>query len=196
MDREVEEQLQAISGVLTTARRLGARVWLRGGWAMDFLLGRVSRPHVDIDWFLLVDGAERLKEALVAEGFVDLTTAPADQQMDLRRGSIDHGFALLRIDARGVPVVAGGPWGGEPWPQGMLSGHLARLGNVEAPIISAEAQIEIKQMMPTWNPSLSRRQKDLDDVAAIKHSISASPRAISTDGRTGGGMGERAEWRG
>lgn len=171
VDRDVEGQLRAISGVLTTARRLGVRVWLRGGWAMDFFLGRVSRPHVDIDWFTLADDAERLKEALVAEGFVDLTTAPADQQMDLRRGSVDHGFALLRIDARGVPVVAGGPWAGETWPEGMLSEHIARLGNVEAPIISPEAQIEIKQMMPTWNPSLRRRQKDFDDIAAIKQHL-------------------------
>jgi Aminoglycoside-2''-adenylyltransferase len=32
------------------AERLGVQVWLRGGWAMDFFLGQVTRDHVDIDW--------------------------------------------------------------------------------------------------------------------------------------------------
>lgn len=171
-------QLTAIAETLATAAELGIRLWLRGGWAMDFFLGKVTRPHRDIDWFVLVEDVALLRTAMLADGFADVTTAPAQQQLDLQRGAINHGFAFLRLDDD-VPVVAGGPWAGEPWPVALLGDHLGRIGEVSAPIISPEAQIEIKSMMPEWNPALPRRQKDLDDIAAITHALrcgqSASP---------------------
>lgn len=44
---------------LTLAHKLGAPVWLRGGWAIDFFLGRLTRDHADIDWFALAEDGER-----------------------------------------------------------------------------------------------------------------------------------------
>lgn len=73
------------------------------------------------------------------------------------------------------PLVAGGPWAGEPWPDGMLDGPVGRIGKVSAQVIAPLAQIEIKQMSPTWNPRLKRRQKDLADIAAIRLKLSQSP---------------------
>lgn len=172
MQPDPEVQLKAISEVLATAARLGISLWLRGGWAMDFFLGKVTRPHRDIDWFVLVEDVELLRTAMLAEGFVDVTTAPAQQQLDLERRGIDHGFALVRLED-GAPVVAGGPWGGQPWPAAMLGDDVGRIGDVEAPFIRPEAQIEIKMMMPVWNPALASRQKDVDDVAALSQALAS-----------------------
>lgn len=165
-----EEQLASIVETLELAGGLGIRLWLRGGWAMDFFLGEVTRPHRDIDWFCLVDDVEPLKTAMLADGFTDVTKASARQQLDLQRGGIDHGFALLRLHDD-VPVVAGGPWAGEPWPAGMLDDVHGCIGDVRAPIIAPEAQMEIKMMMPEWNPALPRRRKDRDDIAAISRAL-------------------------
>ncbi|MEU8218449.1 hypothetical protein AB0C47_22125 [Micromonospora taraxaci] len=41
-------QLASIVEVVGAA---GVPVWLSGGWAMDFQLGAVTRPHVDVDWY-------------------------------------------------------------------------------------------------------------------------------------------------
>lgn len=161
------EQLQAISEMLGLANGLGVKVWLRGGWAMDFYLGRVTREHVDIDWFALADDASKLSEAMLAIGFCDVTAAPRGQQIDMVRGRVDHGIALVRLGSDGSPLVAGGPWAGEPWPTNLLDEHIGQIGELRAPIISPEAQIEIKQKLPEWNPTLVRRQKDLDDIALI-----------------------------
>lgn len=94
-------------------RRRG-EVWLRGGWAKDFSLGRVTRDHEDVDWFVLESDSDRLTEALMSTGFEDITTAPKDQQVDLIKD-----------------------------------------------------QIEIKQMVPVWNPRLVRRPKDTADIAEL-----------------------------
>ncbi|WP_192498728.1 hypothetical protein [Ornithinimicrobium pratense] len=45
---------------------------------------------------------------------------------------------------------------------------IGQIGEVRARVISPQAQIEIKQMTPTWNPKLARRQTDLDDITAIR----------------------------
>lgn len=44
---DAAEKLEAIAEV--TALDIAVR--LRGGWAMDFFLGYVTRPHRDVDWF-------------------------------------------------------------------------------------------------------------------------------------------------
>jgi len=36
--------------VVAMSERLGVEIWFRGGWAVDFFLGQVTRDHVDIDW--------------------------------------------------------------------------------------------------------------------------------------------------
>ncbi|BAK33410.1 hypothetical protein MLP_03960 [Microlunatus phosphovorus NM-1] len=168
MEDLAKVQLVAIAELVDAAGELNAPVWLRGGWAMDFFLGRVTREHLDIDWFVLVEDAARLREQLLQHGFVDVTTADPEQQIDLRRGRVDHGIAIIRLDDQGNAVVAGGTWAGEPWPVGMLDGRIGRIGDTRAPVISPGAQIEIKTMLPVWNPTLRRRQKDLDDVAALQ----------------------------
>src|SRR5699024_9045318 len=144
-------------------------VWLRGGWAVDFYLGEVTRAHADIDWFVMSDDAPRLVARLVADGCRDVTTAPREQQIDLVRGSIEHGIALARHGTAGQPLVGGGPWSGEPWPSRMLlDGPRCRIGDVTAYVISPEAQIEIKELTPMWNPRLSRRGKDVEDIRLLR----------------------------
>lgn len=160
-------QLDAIAHFVQVAAQARVRVWLRGGWAMDFLVGRVTRPHQDIDWFAEAGGASRLREAMLREGFTDVTRVP-EQQVDLTRGDIEHGVALVVLTEQGDPTVAGGPWRGSPWPRGLLDDAQGAVGGVRAPIVPAAAQIEIKRMMPVWNPALRRRQKDLDDIELIQ----------------------------
>lgn len=59
-------QLQLISDVLAMASENAVEVWLRGGWAMDFFLGRVTRDHADVDWFAWTDDALVIRAALLA----------------------------------------------------------------------------------------------------------------------------------
>jgi hypothetical protein len=36
------------------------------------------------------------------------------------------------------------------------------------PVVSPQAQIEIKRMMPVWDPSRPRRAKDAEDIARLE----------------------------
>ena len=168
MDRDrASRQLGLISEVAAVAARLEVEVWLRGGWAMDFFLGEITRDHEDIDWFAWAADARRIEAALRERGFVPVDGPPAAQQLDLVRDGEESSFAWLARDDAGRVVVAGGPWAGQPWPAGMLDGPTGRLGHLRCRVISAAAQIEIKQMMPIWDPGRRRRPKDAEDIARL-----------------------------
>jgi hypothetical protein len=54
---------------VAAAAERGVEVWLRGGWAMDFFLGEVTRDHRDIDWFAWTGDADVLGAELGRRGF-------------------------------------------------------------------------------------------------------------------------------
>jgi hypothetical protein len=163
-------QLKAIAAVTA----LGMDVWLRGGWAMDFFLGRVTRSHRDVDWFAWSRDADRLTAALTHQGYELLAEPLHDRQLDFVRGELDLSFALIDHDRFGNVIVAGGPWAGQRWPDGMLDWPLGRIGDLCCPIISPATQIEIKRMMPVWVPGMPRRAKDIEDITLIETAIAAS----------------------
>ena len=85
-----EHQLQLIADVRATCQSIGAPVWLRGGWAMDFFLGRVTRDHADIDWFAWAGNANGIISALAGRGYVVVAGSPAGQQVDLAKEGEDR----------------------------------------------------------------------------------------------------------
>ncbi|MET9071903.1 hypothetical protein ABZX95_06875 [Streptomyces sp. NPDC004232] len=89
MNRErAGRQLALIARTLATARRQGIPLWLRGGWAMDFLPGEVTREHGDSDWFAWARDA------------APLAGRPApDLRLDFVRGALDSSLALVDRDA-------------------------------------------------------------------------------------------------
>jgi hypothetical protein len=166
-DRSVR-QLRLIEHVAALAEQAGVELWLRGGWAVDFHVGEVTRDHRDIDWFTWAATLPTLCAALDEHGFRPTPVTDTGVQYDVVKDGEDIQFALLARDADGAVVVAGGPYAGEPWPAGMLDGEPGRIGSVRCPIISADAQVEIKRMMPVWVPSMPRRAKDAEDIARIR----------------------------
>lgn len=148
-------------------------MWLRGGWAMDFFLGRITRDHGDIDWFVRANDAGALAESLLRHGYQPVPGPPPELQLDFAKDGLDSSFTLVDRDEAGRVVVAGGPWAGAPWPDGMLDAEPGRIGALQCAIISPHAQIEIKRMMPVWDPARPRRSKDAEDILRLDAALRA-----------------------
>jgi hypothetical protein len=161
-------QLAVIGEVAELAEERGIEIWLRGGWAMDFFIGEFTRDHEDIDWFAWGSDRSRLAGELLGRSFESLSGPPPDQQLDVAKGDLVLNIALMARDEQGAVVVNGGPWAGEAWPDGMLEAPPGRLGPLRCRIISPQAQIEIKEMMPLWVPEAPHRAKDADDVDRLR----------------------------
>lgn len=166
-------QLALIREYVSTCSAAGIRFWLRGGWAMDFYLGRISREHEDIDLFVWADDADRLMESLAAAGFEEIGGAPPEAQRNLVKDGEELQIALLARNERGDIVVAGGPWAGCSWPEGMLDGLPGRIGNLVCPIINPRVQIEIKERFTEWRPDLPVRDKHREDIARLRAAMAA-----------------------
>jgi hypothetical protein len=168
MDDVARRQLASIAELVEVARSAGVPVWLRGGWAMDFQLGALSRPHVDVDWYCWREDGERLAALLLARGWRPDPRMPAELQLDLFAGDVEVSVAYLGRDDSGRPTVGAGPWAGTPLPAGMLDAPPGRIGSLVVPTISVAAQIEFKQMYPVWMPERPRRPKDATDLARLR----------------------------
>lgn len=160
-------QLLVIEAVDELAVGFGTTAWLRGGWAVDFCLGRVTRPHTDVDIYTEPEGHRRIVDALVADGWDLDNWLPVDRQADLSRGAVELSLnPVYRLN--GLPVYGPGPWEGVPHPPDMLEhAGRARVGGVEASYISPMAQIELKLMTRVWRPEFPFREKDEIDVALL-----------------------------
>jgi hypothetical protein len=169
--QRAQHQLRLIAGVVAMAEGLSAETWLLGGWAMDFFLGQVTRDHEDIDWFAWVSDAPAITAALQAGGYRPVAGPPPDQQLDVAKDGEALSFAWLARDEGGQVTVGGGPWAGERWPEGMLNWPPGSIGQVQCPIISPMAQIEIKEMMPVWVPGRPRRLKDTRDIERLRQAL-------------------------
>jgi hypothetical protein len=164
----IARQLRLIAEISALAERIGVEVWLRGGWAVDFTLGEVTRDHRDIDWFTWAETLPALRAALTERGFRPDLVADESVQYDVVKDGEDLQFALLARNTDSAVVVAGGRYAGEPWPAGLLDAEPGRIGDQRCPVINPRAQIEIKQMMPVWVPGMPRRAKDAEDIARLE----------------------------
>lgn len=165
---DADRQLRAIADII---RVVDAGLWLRGGWAMDFFLGRITRPHRDIDFFCLAPDADRIVALVAGLGYRPLPGDDALQRDLLGADDLDVQVTLLGHDADGCPIVPAGPYAGARWPADLLAGSPGRIGDVTCPIVSPRAQIEIKEMMPVWVPGLPRRAKDLEDIVRLRAAL-------------------------
>jgi lincosamide nucleotidyltransferase A/C/D/E len=69
-------------------------VWLDGGWGIDALLGRETRPHHDLDIIVRVSDVPRALDVLQPASFV------------VREGSIPHAFVLVSPAGHEIDVHA------------------------------------------------------------------------------------------
>src|SRR5258708_36896510 len=69
-------QLRVIKAVVNALGAAGISAWLFGGWGLDARIGRITREHGDIEFWLERADAERSKGGLSGAGGTALATQP------------------------------------------------------------------------------------------------------------------------
>jgi len=92
----------------------GIGVWICGGWGIDALLGRGTRPHKDLDILLLLDDIVRARALLECDGYSLKELWSENLRMaDSRSAETDTGFVLedeagRQIDLHAIRLDADG----------------------------------------------------------------------------------------
>jgi lincosamide nucleotidyltransferase A/C/D/E len=129
----------------------GVRCWVMGGWGVDALLGRQTRPHKDLDVLVAVDDLVRLHELLAEQGFVrKYVWDDENRWLELGPERLPSAFVAgnsddVELDVHVIEVVPGGapvPLCDVPWPfaPDSLDGR-GMIASVEVACVSAGTQI-------------------------------------------------------
>lgn len=150
------------------ARELGRermRFWLRGGWALDFLLGEVTRPHADIDLLSWRRHRDRIGHLLRARDFALVPTEAPEAELRFSKSEQDVHIILVERAPDGRLVTRGfESW---PWPQGALQGPRRTLLGVTCLVLAPDALLEEKV---AYERHLQRppRPKDLISIEHLR----------------------------
>jgi hypothetical protein len=145
--------------------------WIFGGWAVDVLVGRLTRPHDDIDVLVWRHDEARVHAALQGAGWVH---APTPEDLVGTNYGQD-GYELQ------LTFVVPGPQGGVvvPVPEKPIvlsSGPLAfarrELNDVSVRVLTLETMLETKAAP---RPDEAGGAKDRADLAALRTVAQSAP---------------------
>ena len=149
-----------VVALLERLAREDVAVWLDGGWGVDALLGRQTRPHGDVDIVIQQKNLETLRELLEADGYTDVPrddTRPWNFVLGDRHGhEVDVHVVVFDDEGNGV---YGPPEEGFSYPAASLLG-IGRVEDRRVRCIAAEYLVRFHTGYPL-------RKRDLEDVAAL-----------------------------
>jgi hypothetical protein len=156
-------QLELIDEISRLLGRERIRFWLRGGWALDFHVGRVTRPHADIDLVAWLRNRNRICRLLIDNGFAEVPGYPHPQLVLAKRES-EASFVF--VARRGDEIVVPGyeRW---PFPRGAFPDRRKTLRGVSARVASVEALLEDKLRHEEWS-GRALRPKDHESIATLR----------------------------
>jgi lincosamide nucleotidyltransferase A/C/D/E len=132
----IAERVLEILGAL---RSHGVMASIDGGWGIDALVGRQTRPHDDLDLVVALGDVDGIQSALGASGFsIEEDHLPVRLVMRDRNG-LQLEFHTVTFDPLGggvQPQPGGGSFRYPP--EGFVRGQIA---DQEVPCISAEVQV-------------------------------------------------------
>ena len=150
--------LAEVLAVLGALHAAGRRVWVGGGWGVDALVGRQTRPHRDLDLAVDADHLEPVLDLLASRGYaVETDWLPVRVEVSSPgRGWVDLHPVVFDTDGNGVQA---GPDGTTyEYPAGCLvTGHVGRR---EVGCLSATRQREL-------HAGYEPREVDLHDLALL-----------------------------
>ncbi|MCM3883709.1 nucleotidyltransferase domain-containing protein [Frankia sp. R82] len=150
-EMRAEEVTEIVSGLQAE----GVTIWLDGGWCVDALVGRQTRPHADLDIAVARADEDKLRAWFSANNYIELS----------RLNATPANFVLGDASGRQVDVHVfefagdGRLRYGVAYPQESLTGH-AELNGLPVRCIAAEWMFRFKTAYPP-------APQDIADVHAL-----------------------------
>lgn len=152
--------LSDVMTVIDAVRSIGCQFWLEGGWGVDALVGRQTRPHRDVDLDFDAHFEDAVLAALSELGYVIETdwrpnrvelVAPGNRWADLHP-------LVVHADGSARQAALDGGW--HQFDRSWFTTGL--LGGKRVPCVSAEAQRQ-------FHSGYELRAIDFLDLAQLDH---------------------------
>lgn len=145
----------------------GVSWWLFGGWALDALLGEITRPHGDVEVWVAKSDSERSEQALRKAGLRLLATQPAEESKEYECAGLTCSTAFFVAQADGS-FAPEGRWSDWRFPPGSFADASGRLGDLVVPTMSAAGMLAMKEQYASLRNGKPLRPKDLLDIPLLR----------------------------
>ena len=166
MNTHTEAQLEVIRLVDRTLGSHNIRWWLFGGWALDALLGDVTRDHGDIEFWVERKDSVAVLDALMGAGAMPMDTQPIEESREYTIGDVWFSSAYFDRDLDDTYRLDG-RWSDWSFPGGSFSEDTGELAGMRVPVMSAAGMLAMKQQYPTLRNGKPLREKDVRDIALL-----------------------------
>jgi hypothetical protein len=167
VDRLSRDFLRGMSMVASVAGALDAaklEYWFFGGWAVDLWVGRLTRPHDDIDVLVWRYDEDRVDQALQAAGWVHKPTSEDRLGTNYVQDDYELQLTFVVPNPQGDVIV---PVPEQPilLSNGPLPFARRTLNNVSVRVVTLEKMLEFKL---TPRPDEVGGSKDRADLEALR----------------------------
>jgi hypothetical protein len=168
MDDRTEGQLRVIHKVLAVTQVAGIPAWLFGGWGLDARIGRITREHGDVEFWVERIHAERSKAVLVEAGATALTTQPPEEACEFVWGDVLFSTAYFDRQPDGAFSQPLGRWSDWLFPPGSFGDEPGMLDGTPVLAMSVSGMLAMKEQFPRLRNGRPWRQKDISDIEILR----------------------------
>jgi hypothetical protein len=161
-------QLRIIKAVVNALDAAGISAWLFGGWGLDARIGRITREHGDIEFWVERTDAGRSKVVLVEAGATALATQPPEEACEFTWDGADFSTAYFDRRPDGTFSQPEGRWSDWLFPPGSFSDEPGTLDGMPVLAMSAAGMLAMKEQYPRLRNGGPWRPKDIDDIKVLR----------------------------
>ncbi len=168
MDETTEGQLRLIRKIIAVTQAAGISAWLFGGWGLDARIGRITRKHGDVEFWVERTHAERSIAVLMAAGAAALATQPPAEVCEFTWDDVPFSTAYFDRQPDGSSVQLLGRWSDWLFPPGSFGDEPGTLDGMPVLAMSVSGMLAMKEQYPHLRNGGPWRQKDIADIAVLR----------------------------
>jgi hypothetical protein len=168
VNERVIAQLRVIKAVVNALGAAGISAWLFGGWGLDARIGRITREHGDVEFWVERIDAWRSKAVLAGAGATALATQPPEEACEFTWDGVDFSTAYFDRRPDGTFSQPEGRWSDWQFPPGSFGDELGTLDGTPVLAMSVAGMLAMKEQYPRLRNGRPWRQKDIDDMVILR----------------------------
>jgi aminoglycoside-2''-adenylyltransferase len=163
-----QAQLRLIHRVVDVLATANVPAWLFGGWGLDARIGRITRPHGDVEFWVERSDGERSKAALVSAGSTALSTQPPEEACEFTLDGEEFSTAYFDRRPDGKFFQPDGRFSDWVFPPDSFGDVPGVLEGNPVPAMSVAGMLAMKEQFPTLRNGRPWREKDIRDIRILR----------------------------
>ena len=145
-------------------------------FGLDARIGRITREHGDVEFWVERIDADLSKAVLVDAGATALTTHPPTEACEFTWGDADFSTAYFDRQSDGAFSQPDGRWSDWLFPPNSFEDEMVSFAGFQVLAMSPAGMLAMKEQYPHLRNGGPWRPKDIADIQTLKALVAVDPR--------------------